>query len=50
MSDMDNKDEMLEETTEIKQGHAKVGKLNLAIEIILAIICITYLVTHLTAP
>ena len=50
MSDMENKDDMLEVTTEIKQGHAKIGKLNLAIEIILAIVCIAYLVTHMSAP
>ena len=50
MSDKENRDDMLEETTEIKQGHAKIGKLNLAIEIILTIVCIAYLVTHMTAP
>jgi len=50
MSEMENKDNMLEVTTEVRQGHAKVGKLNLAIEIILTIVCLAYLVTHMTAP
>ncbi|MBN2161709.1 MAG: hypothetical protein JXR25_08980 [Pontiellaceae bacterium] len=50
MSDEKNKDDMLETTTEIRQGHADIGKFNIAIEIILTIICITYLVTHFSAP
>lgn len=40
------KDDMLEQTTEIKQGHANVGKLNIVIEIVLTIVCITYLILH----
>ena len=40
------KDEMLENTTEIKQGHADIGKFNIAIEIILTIVCIVYLILH----
>jgi len=39
-------DEMLETTTEIKQGHADVGKFNIAIEIILTVVCIVYLILH----
>jgi len=50
MSEMENKDDMLEVTTEVKQGNANIGKLNLAIEIVLTIICIAYLVTHMSAP
>ncbi len=40
------KDEMLETTTEIKQGHADVGKFNIAVEIVLTIVCIVYLILH----
>ncbi len=50
MSENKNNDDMLETTTEIKQGHADVGKFNIAIDIILTIICIGYLVTHFVAP
>ena len=42
----DEKDEMLETTTEIKQGHADIGKFNIAVEIILTIVCIVYLILH----
>lgn len=42
----EKKDEMLEETTEIKQGHADVGKFNLAVIIILTIVCVVYLIIH----
>ena len=42
----DEKDEMLENTTEIKQGHADIGKFNIAVEIILTIVCIVYLILH----
>ena len=38
--------EMLETTTEIRQGHAGVGKFNIAVEIILTVVCIVYLVLH----
>jgi hypothetical protein len=40
------KDEMLEQTTEIKQGHAGIGKFNIAVEIILTIVCIVYLILN----
>ncbi len=50
MSDKENNDEMLETTTEIKQGHANVGKFNIAIQIILTIACLVYLVTHFVSP
>ena len=40
------KDDMLEETTEIKQGHAGVGKFNIAVQIVLTIVCIVYLILH----
>jgi hypothetical protein len=40
------KDEMLETTTEIKQGHADIGKFNIAVEIVLTIVCIVYLILH----
>ena len=40
------KDEMLETTTEIKQGHAGIGKFNIAIEIVLTIVCVVYLVLY----
>ena len=45
MADND-KDDMLETTTEIKQGHAKVGKFNIAVEIVLTVVCIVYLILH----
>lgn len=35
-----------ETTTEIKQGHADVGKFNLAIEVVLTIVCIVYLILN----
>jgi len=41
-----NKDDMLEQTTEIKQGHADVGKFNIAVEIVLTIVCVVYLILH----
>jgi len=40
------KDEMLEETTEIKQGHAGIGKFNIAVQVVLIIVCIVYLILH----
>lgn len=40
------KDDMLETTTEIKQGHADIGKFNIAVEIILTIVCIVYLILY----
>jgi len=39
-------DEMLETTTEIKQGHADVGKFNLAIFILLTIVSVVYLILN----
>ena len=45
MADND-KDEMLETTSEIKQGHAGVGKFNLAIQVVLVVVCIVYLILH----
>jgi hypothetical protein len=38
-----NKEYEFETTTEIKQGHADIGKFNIAIEIVLTIVCIVYL-------
>ncbi|MDF7800676.1 hypothetical protein P4C99_14455 [Pontiellaceae bacterium B1224] len=38
-----NKEYEFETTPEIKQGHADVGKFNIAIEIVLTIVCIVYL-------
>ena len=46
MAEEVKKDEMLEETTEIKQGHAGIGRFNIAVEIILAVVCIVYLILH----
>lgn len=43
----DKKDEMLETTTEIKQGHADVGKFNITIAIVLIIVCVVYLILNL---
>jgi hypothetical protein len=40
------KDDMLETTSEVKQGHAGVGKLNILIEIVLTIVCLTYLILN----
>jgi hypothetical protein len=42
----ENDDEMLEETTEIKQGHAGIGKFNIAVQVVLIIVCIVYLILH----
>lgn len=39
-------EEMLETTTEIKQGHAGVGKFNIAIFIVLTIVCVVYLILN----
>lgn len=50
MSEKEKNDEMLETTTEIKQGHANIGKFNIAIEIILTVVCLVYLFTHLASP
>jgi hypothetical protein len=38
--------EMLENTTEIKQGHAEVGKFNKGIFLVLTIVCIVYLILN----
>jgi hypothetical protein len=38
-----NKEYDLETTSEIKQGHAEIGKFNIAIEIVLTVVCIVYL-------
>jgi hypothetical protein len=40
------KDDMLETTDEIKQGHADVGKFNMGVYIVLTIVCIVYLIVH----
>lgn len=45
MSDKKDND-MLETTSEIKQGHADVGKFNIAVQIVLIIVCIVYLILH----
>jgi hypothetical protein len=45
MSD-NKKEEMLENTTEIKQGHADVGKFNTGLFVVLTIICIVYLILN----
>ena len=37
---------ILENTTEIKQGHADIGKFNIAVEVVLTIVCIIYLVLN----
>lgn len=42
----DKEQEILEETTEIKQGHAGIGKFNIAVEIVLTVVCIVYLILH----
>ncbi len=39
-------DNMLETTTEIKQGHAGIGKFNIAVQVVLTIVCIVYLILH----
>ena len=45
MAEKDDKYE-LETTDEIKQGHADIGKFNIAVEIILTIVCVVYLILH----
>ncbi len=47
MDEKQNHEEMLETTTEIKQGHAGVGKFNIAVQIVLVIVCLVYLILHL---
>lgn len=42
----EQKDDMLEETTEIKQGHAGVGKFNMGVYIVMTIVCVVYLILH----
>lgn len=39
-------DDMLEQTTEIKQGHAGVGKFNIGVYVVLTIVCVVYLILH----
>ena len=48
MTDKENNkdDGMLEYTTSIKQGHANIGKFNIACFIILTTVCIVYLVLN----
>lgn len=36
----------LETTDEIKQGHADIGKFNIAVEVVLTVVCIVYLILH----
>ena len=40
------KEYMLETTTEIRQGHANVGKFNIAVAVVLTVVCIVYLILH----
>ncbi len=42
-------DDMLETTTEIKQGHAGIGKFNIVVQVVLTIVCIVYLILHFKA-
>lgn len=41
-----NKEYELETTSEIKQGHADIGKFNIAVEIVLTVVCVVYLFLH----
>ncbi|VGO12109.1 hypothetical protein PDESU_00659 [Pontiella desulfatans] len=43
---MGEKQYELESTTEIKQGHADIGKFNIAVEVVLTIVCIVYLILN----
>jgi hypothetical protein len=36
----------LETTSEIKQGHADIGKFNIAVGIVLTVVCIVYLILN----
>ncbi|WP_372796779.1 hypothetical protein [Pontiella sp.] len=45
MADKEKKFEF-ETTPEIKQGHADIGKFNVAVEIILTVVCIVYLILN----
>ncbi len=38
----------LETTSEIKQGHADIGKFNIAVDVVLTIVCIVYLILNFT--
>ena len=46
MAEKKHDDEMLEVTSEIKQGHADIGKFNIAVEVVLTVVCIVYLILH----
>jgi hypothetical protein len=46
MGEKKQDNEMLETTTEIKQGHAGVGKFNMGVFIVLTITCIVYLILN----
>ena len=35
-----------ETTSEIKQGHADIGKFNVAVEVVLTVVCVVYLILH----
>ena len=45
----DEKDDMLETTSEIKQGHADVGRFNLGVYVVMTIVCVVYLILHFKA-
>ena len=44
----DEKKYELETTSEIKQGHADIGKFNIAVEVVLTVVCIVYLILNFT--
>ena len=45
MADNDSQFEF-ETTPEIKQGHADIGKFNIAVEVVLTVVCIVYLILN----
>jgi|GEM_PF-5563860 len=41
-----NKDDMLETTPEIKQGHANIGRFNIGVYIVITAVCIIYFILN----
>ena len=41
-----NEDGILEQTTEIRQGHAEIGKFNVGAYVVITVVSLTYLILH----
>jgi len=40
------KDDMLDTTDQVKQGHADVGKFNIGVYIVITVVSVVYLILH----